>query len=217
MRSIVGRKCLITILLIHKYQIFLQFFFIQSFWALGACFEVLLALMIMPTLGWRWLLALSTVPVFIFACVCPVITVTLSLIGKILICLFNYLVATRECEILGSKRADRRSPCCPSKSSAWQRQTDACRSINRWRFVFLRWWRCCSSWIWSKFSYINVIWFTLEKSFETTTLSRTETHVSSPLVHLACLRFLLLRNGFNVHWTIGWCGQSRGGRRLPQS
>ena len=32
---------------------------------------MLLALLIMPTLGWRWLLALSTVPVFLFACVCP--------------------------------------------------------------------------------------------------------------------------------------------------
>lgn len=45
---------------------------LQSFWALGACIEVLLALIVMPTLGWRWLLALSSIPVIIFACVCPV-------------------------------------------------------------------------------------------------------------------------------------------------
>ncbi|KZS14128.1 Synaptic vesicle 2-related protein [Daphnia magna] len=43
---------------------------LDSFWALGACFEVLLALIIMPTLGWRWLLALSTIPVFVFTLVC---------------------------------------------------------------------------------------------------------------------------------------------------
>ncbi|EFX74666.1 hypothetical protein DAPPUDRAFT_199755 [Daphnia pulex] len=43
---------------------------LDSFWALGACFEVLLALIVMPTLGWRWLLALSTIPVFVFTIVC---------------------------------------------------------------------------------------------------------------------------------------------------
>ena len=42
----------------------------QIFWALGTVFEVLLAILVMPTLGWRWLLALSTVPLLIFACLC---------------------------------------------------------------------------------------------------------------------------------------------------
>ncbi|XP_069028961.1 synaptic vesicle 2-related protein-like [Embiotoca jacksoni] len=41
---------------------------IAAFWAIGAVFEVLLALWIMPTLGWRWLLGLSTIPVAIFVC-----------------------------------------------------------------------------------------------------------------------------------------------------
>ncbi|CAG9834699.1 unnamed protein product [Diabrotica balteata] len=41
------------------------------FWALGACFEVALALVIMPTLGWHWLLALSTGPLLAFALICP--------------------------------------------------------------------------------------------------------------------------------------------------
>ena len=44
----------------------------QCFWAMGACFEVLLALFIMPTLGWRWLLAISAIPVFISAFICCV-------------------------------------------------------------------------------------------------------------------------------------------------
>lgn len=43
---------------------------LDSFWALGACFEVLLALTVMPTLGWRWLLGLSTLPAIAFVCVC---------------------------------------------------------------------------------------------------------------------------------------------------
>lgn len=42
------------------------------FWALGAVFEVLLALLIMPTLGWRWLVGLSTLPMAIFVCLCYV-------------------------------------------------------------------------------------------------------------------------------------------------
>ncbi|XP_073334329.1 synaptic vesicle 2-related protein-like [Pagrus major] len=41
---------------------------IAAFWAIGAVFEVLLALWIMPTLGWRWLLGLSTIPMAIFVC-----------------------------------------------------------------------------------------------------------------------------------------------------
>uniref|UniRef100_A0A3Q3LTV0 Synaptic vesicle 2-related protein-like n=1 Tax=Mastacembelus armatus TaxID=205130 RepID=A0A3Q3LTV0_9TELE len=43
---------------------------ISAFWAIGAVFEVLLALWIMPTLGWRWLLGLSTIPMAIFVCFC---------------------------------------------------------------------------------------------------------------------------------------------------
>ncbi|XP_076043243.1 synaptic vesicle 2-related protein [Oratosquilla oratoria] len=43
---------------------------LDSFWALGACLEVGLALMVMPTLGWPGLLALSTIPLFLFVFVC---------------------------------------------------------------------------------------------------------------------------------------------------
>ncbi|XP_041816100.1 synaptic vesicle 2-related protein [Chelmon rostratus] len=43
---------------------------ISAFWAIGAVFEVLLALWIMPTLGWRWLLGLSTIPTAVFVCFC---------------------------------------------------------------------------------------------------------------------------------------------------
>ncbi|XP_053195452.1 synaptic vesicle 2-related protein [Scomber japonicus] len=43
---------------------------ISAFWAIGAVFEVLLALLVMPTLGWRWLLGLSALPMAIFVCCC---------------------------------------------------------------------------------------------------------------------------------------------------
>ncbi|KAL7303660.1 hypothetical protein TKK_0003805 [Trichogramma kaykai] len=44
---------------------------LDCFWALGACFEVALALVVMPNLGWRWLLALSTIPLFLFSVITP--------------------------------------------------------------------------------------------------------------------------------------------------
>lgn len=45
---------------------------LDCFWALGACFEVAIALVIMPTFGWRWLLILSTIPLLVFAIITPV-------------------------------------------------------------------------------------------------------------------------------------------------
>lgn len=75
-------KCvvLLDVSLSHRIRetnfIFYDFFFytiLQCFWALGACFEVALALAVAPTLGWRWLLGLSSAPLFIFACITPVI------------------------------------------------------------------------------------------------------------------------------------------------
>ncbi|XP_058791612.1 synaptic vesicle 2-related protein isoform X2 [Phymastichus coffea] len=44
---------------------------LDCFWALGACFEVALALVVMPHLGWRWLLVLSTIPLFLFFIITP--------------------------------------------------------------------------------------------------------------------------------------------------
>jgi MFS family permease len=40
------------------------------FWSTGTCFEVLLAILVMPTLGWRWLLGLSSLPLLIFFVFC---------------------------------------------------------------------------------------------------------------------------------------------------
>lgn len=43
---------------------------VEVFWAIGACFEVLLALFVMPTLGWQWLLGFSALPLLVFAISC---------------------------------------------------------------------------------------------------------------------------------------------------
>eukprot|EP00058_Branchiostoma_floridae_P026392 XP_002611883.1 hypothetical protein BRAFLDRAFT_83090 [Branchiostoma floridae] len=44
--------------------------FLEIFWAIGTCIEVVLALIVMPTLGWRWLLLFSAIPCLIFAVSC---------------------------------------------------------------------------------------------------------------------------------------------------
>lgn len=43
---------------------------IEVFWAVGTCFEVVLALLVMPTLGWRWLLGFSALPLLLFTLAC---------------------------------------------------------------------------------------------------------------------------------------------------
>ena len=44
----------------------------QFFWALGSTFCVCVALLVMPTLGWRWLTGIAAVPVVIFIILCRV-------------------------------------------------------------------------------------------------------------------------------------------------
>lgn len=43
---------------------------IEVFWAIGSCCEVILALLVMPSLGWRWLLILSSLPLVFFCFLC---------------------------------------------------------------------------------------------------------------------------------------------------
>jgi MFS family permease len=42
----------------------------NMFWSIGAALEVVLAVVVMPDLGWRWLLGLSSLPLLIFAVFC---------------------------------------------------------------------------------------------------------------------------------------------------
>ena len=58
---------------------------------MGACFEVALALVVMPTLGWQWLLALSTGPLLAFALVCPVSNCILVALNLSIVFLSGYL------------------------------------------------------------------------------------------------------------------------------
>ncbi|XP_054089781.1 synaptic vesicle 2-related protein isoform X7 [Zeugodacus cucurbitae] len=46
----------------------------KCFWALGACFEIALALAIYPNFGWRWLLGFSTAPLLLFTSLTPWLT-----------------------------------------------------------------------------------------------------------------------------------------------
>lgn len=97
-------------------------FVLQIFWALGTVFEVLLAILVMPTLGWRWLLGLSTIPLFIFAILCFV-SMMLSVLKGSTTCKQSKLqlyhdmfflggvvgaVATRECSIRCADREPRK-------------------------------------------------------------------------------------------------------------
>ena len=44
--------------------------FSNIFWSIGACLEVSLAILIMPKIGWRWLLGISALPLVIFILLC---------------------------------------------------------------------------------------------------------------------------------------------------
>ena len=59
--------------------------FLSFFWALGSVFEALLARVVMPELGWRYLVAFSTLPLFAFVVAAkwlPESPMYLSVIGK---------------------------------------------------------------------------------------------------------------------------------------
>ena len=44
--------------------------FLSFFWPIGACAETLLAIIVMPTLGWRWLLGFTCLPLLVFGIFC---------------------------------------------------------------------------------------------------------------------------------------------------
>jgi len=47
-------------------KIFVYVFVFQFFWAIGSVFTVAVAMAVMPTLGWRWLLGFLSLPLLIF-------------------------------------------------------------------------------------------------------------------------------------------------------
>ena len=46
---------------------------LSFFWAIGALFLAFLAWAVMPTLGWRYLIGFSTIPLALFVCMAPFI------------------------------------------------------------------------------------------------------------------------------------------------
>ena len=51
---------------------------LQIFWAVGACFVVLLSVFVMPRLGWRWLLGMASIPLLFFTVACAVSNLSVS-------------------------------------------------------------------------------------------------------------------------------------------
>ena len=51
---------------------------LQIFWAVGACFVVLLSVFVMPRLGWRWLLGMASIPLLFFTVSCAVSNLSVS-------------------------------------------------------------------------------------------------------------------------------------------
>ena len=58
---------------------------LSFFWALGASILAFLAWLVMPTLGWRYLVGLSTIPLALFLCcsrVIPESPIFLASVGR---------------------------------------------------------------------------------------------------------------------------------------
>uniref|UniRef100_A0A1I8FEZ5 MFS domain-containing protein n=1 Tax=Macrostomum lignano TaxID=282301 RepID=A0A1I8FEZ5_9PLAT len=58
-----SRCCRVTCLRTYRAKVLIAY---NVFWGLGSSFEVLLAYMVLPNLGWRYLTAFSALPLFIF-------------------------------------------------------------------------------------------------------------------------------------------------------
>lgn len=128
---------------------------IAGFWAVGAVFEVLLALLVMPTLGWRWLLGLSTLPMAIFLCFCTWLPESPR---------FDVLTGRREKAMLTLSRiAKDNGKSLPQgtliafKQNGRGRITDLF-SAQYWRTTLLLWF----IWFGNAFSYYGIVLLTTE-------------------------------------------------------
>jgi len=66
---------------------------IELFWSLGSIFEYVMAMLIVPTHGWRYLTALSALPISILA-VCMYVSMKYLVLKINLLVFFVYLVCT---------------------------------------------------------------------------------------------------------------------------
>ena len=149
---------------------------LDCFWALGACFEVVLAMAVVPNLGWRWLLGLSAAPLFVFACLTPWIPesaryhVSCGQNDKALATLEN----VSGCHVNNFTNLEYEFTVIYITDSKRQPQTDATWPTCRGR-------QCNNSW----------------KS-QSTFKSISETNNASALVYLDVMCLLLLRVGSHV-------------------
>lgn len=140
--------------------------FPQCFWALGACLEVLLALVVMPTLGWRWLLGLSALPIFIFFIMCYVSEAANKHVFHTgMNFTLNFSVASRERPLSGRERWDGEGLVHAQEDREGQRATNVARPTGRWRHA------------------ANGTW-----QDEGSPHARNEKNDTAPLVHLVSLQ-----------------------------
>jgi len=71
----------------------IYFNLLQIFWVLGSAFSTILAFIVMPTMGWRWLLAFSAIPLIIFIAACFVSSSMLSSLESLVVSRFWILVS----------------------------------------------------------------------------------------------------------------------------
>uniref|UniRef100_A0A672ZRV6 Synaptic vesicle 2-related protein-like n=1 Tax=Sphaeramia orbicularis TaxID=375764 RepID=A0A672ZRV6_9TELE len=128
---------------------------IAGFWAIGAVFEVLLALLVMPTLGWRWLLGLSTLPMALFICLCNWLPESPR---------FDVLAGRREKAMLTLSRiAKDNGKSLPQGTLIAFKQNSRGRiqdlfSAQYWRTTLLLWF----IWFGNAFSYYGIVLLTTE-------------------------------------------------------
>ncbi|KAI7813386.1 putative synaptic vesicle 2-related protein-like [Triplophysa rosa] len=164
-----------------------------SFWALGAVFEVLLAMLVMPTLGWKWLLVLSTLPLLVFAASCCCLPESAR---------FDVLRG-REDKALNTlkKIAAANGRCLPKGRLIANRQDDRGRIRDLFipeysRTTLLIWF----IWFCNAFSYYGLVLLTTELFQAGSVCSVTDSSGLEPRCSLGC-KYLTFHDYTDLLWT----------------
>ncbi|XP_056146412.1 synaptic vesicle 2-related protein-like [Lampris incognitus] len=166
---------------------------IQIFWAIGAVFEVLLAIWIMPTLGWRWLLGLSTIPMVVFVGFCFWLPESAR---------FDVLTGNREKAVATLRRiaADNGKP-VPQGMLRINKQKDRGRISDlltrRYRRTTILLWFI---WFANAFSYYGIVLLTTELFQAGDVCSVTQYAKIEPSCSLEC-KYLTLADYKDLLWT----------------
>ncbi|KAM9338673.1 synaptic vesicle 2-related protein [Symphorus nematophorus] len=166
---------------------------IAAFWAIGAVFEVLLALWVMPTLGWRWLLGLSTIPVAMFVCLCFWLPESPR---------FDMLTGRRENAMATLKRiAKENGVAMPRGKMAAYKQNDRGRikdlfAPQYWRTTLILWF----IWFANAFSYYGIVLLTTELFQAGDSCGSTQGAKIEPSCSLEC-KYLTSADYKDLLWT----------------